>query len=149
MEEPRLRDHLSDLLSSQRLAVLATHADGQPYTSLVAFAATDDLRCLVFATERGTRKHANLAADSRAALLVDNRSNDEADFARAIAVTAIGQAEEAGGVEKERLLALYLAKHPELKVFAASPASALIRVAIRTYYVVSEFQRVEELRVAE
>lgn len=29
---------------SQRFAVLATHAEGQPYTSLVAFAVTDDLR---------------------------------------------------------------------------------------------------------
>ena len=47
-----LRDALAELLASQHLAVLATHRDGQPYCSLVGFAASPDLKGLAFATTR-------------------------------------------------------------------------------------------------
>ena len=79
---------LREMLESQLLGVLGTHHDGEPYTSLVGFAATPDLEQLLFATGRATRKHANLAADSRASMLVDNRSNRPADFTEASAATA-------------------------------------------------------------
>jgi len=46
MESPeRVKPILRDLFAAQSLAVLATHDDdGQPYASLMAFAATDDLK---------------------------------------------------------------------------------------------------------
>ena len=45
---------ISRLLSTQRLAVLASYGDDQPYTSLVAFAASDDLRAIHFAISEVT-----------------------------------------------------------------------------------------------
>lgn len=84
-----LESLLRDLFRFQRLAVLATQREGQPFTNLVAFAATDDLKHLAFATTRATRKYANLAADSQVAMLVDNRRNQISDFENAAAVTAI------------------------------------------------------------
>jgi len=63
------------LLDGQLLAVLGTHHAGAPYTSLVAFAATEDLRSLLFATSRATRKWANLTDDARASMLIDSRTN--------------------------------------------------------------------------
>ena len=39
----QVKQLLSDLFSSQRLAVLSTQESGQPYSNLVAFAQTDDL----------------------------------------------------------------------------------------------------------
>ena len=53
---------------------------GQPYCNLIAIAATGDFGHLVFATTRATRKYADLMADSRVAVLVDNRQNDVSDF---------------------------------------------------------------------
>ena len=47
---------LHSLFDAQLLAVLATYAGQGPYTSLVAFAASDDLAEVVFATHRDTRK---------------------------------------------------------------------------------------------
>jgi hypothetical protein len=44
-----------ELLESQRLAVLSTQGQVQPYSNLVAFAATPDLKYLIFATARATR----------------------------------------------------------------------------------------------
>ena len=70
-----VRRAVQELLYSQRLAVLATHAGGQPYTSLVAVAPTPDLTLLLLATTRATRKFANIMADLRVALLIDSRSS--------------------------------------------------------------------------
>ena len=44
-----IRRDLKALFSAQYLAVLATHQDGQPYASLVAFIASEDLKYLFFA----------------------------------------------------------------------------------------------------
>lgn len=148
--EAKTRRILQDLFASQRLAVLATHDDdGQPYASLMAFVATDDLGQLLVATARSTRKYANLMADPRVALLVDSRSNRDSDIHRAVAVTVLGEAEEVGDAERDSLVRGYLAKHPHLEEFVASPACALIRVKVVSYYLVSKFQEVVELHVGE
>lgn len=140
---------LKALLDSQRFAVLATHSGGQPYASLMAFAATSDLRELIFATERDTRKYANLCSDARTAVLVDSRSNRSSDIQDAVAVTVIGRAKEAEGDERDHLLRIYLARHPNLESFATSPSCALVRVKVESYRVVSRFQEVQEVRIRQ
>ena len=143
----QIRKTLKDLFASQRLGVLATYGEGQPYSSLVAFAATNDLKYLVFATTRATRKYANLSAESRVAMLVDNRSNQDSDFHSAIAVTALGEAEEVKESERGHFLKLYLAKHPYLEEFVNSPTCALLKMCVDRYYMVSRFQNVMELHM--
>ena len=138
---------LRDLLEQQLLAVLGTHHDGEPYTSLVGFAASDDLKRLYFATGRNTRKSANLAADSRASMLVDNRSNRPADFAEASAATAVGVVEEVGASERPEFERVFLGKHPHLADFVASPTCLAMRLRVATYMVVTHFQSVMELHV--
>ena len=54
--EPVMRERLGWLFRSSRLAVLSSHRDGQPYSNLVAFVATPDLRGSGFATTRATGK---------------------------------------------------------------------------------------------
>ena len=92
------------LLETQRSAALATQERGQPYISLMAFAATPDLKTIVMATDRYTRKYANLMVEPRVALLVDNRGNVPADTLEAVAVTVLGEAAEAAPAEREHLL---------------------------------------------
>jgi nitroimidazol reductase NimA-like FMN-containing flavoprotein (pyridoxamine 5'-phosphate oxidase superfamily) len=138
---------IRDLLQSQKLAVLSTQNHGQPYSNLIALAATDDLRHLLFATTRATRKYANLMADSRVAVLVDNRKNDAADFADAAALTALGKAWELQGGERQRFLKVYLEKHPYLEEFVTLPTCALLRVTVDKYIVVSRFQEVREIQM--
>ena len=144
----KLKRAVKSVLASQKLAVLATHQKGQPYTSLVAFAATADLKNLLFATIRATRKYANVMADPRVALLADTRTNRDADFHSALAVTATGRAGEVRGPARARLLKVYIAKHPSLEEFVKSPDCALLRLRVNRYYVVSRFKNVIELRMA-
>jgi heme iron utilization protein len=138
----KLRAVLKELFAFQKLAVLSTHQSGQPYANLVAFASTADFKHLLFATSRTTRKFANLAADPRVALLVDNRSNREADFENALVVSATGRAEEVDLRKRTQLLRIYLEKHPHLREFATSPDCALVKVTVDHYEVVSQFQKV-------
>ena len=142
-----LLNDLRELFSSQKLAVLSTQDHGQPYGSLVAFAATDDLKTLMFATTRATRKYANIGSDARVAMVIDNRSNEERDFNQALAVTAVGEAAEAGEPERQGLLRTYLAKHPYLKEFVASPSCAFLKITVSKYSLVTRFQDVREFLV--
>lgn len=139
---------IHDLFSAQKFAVLSTNKNGQPYSNLVAFASTPDIKTLYFATTRATRKYANISSDARVALFIDSRTNRSSDFSTAIAVSATGTTEELGRDERQQALEIYLAKHPELKDFVLSPTCALLKVTVSAYSVVSRFQNVQELRVS-
>jgi nitroimidazol reductase NimA-like FMN-containing flavoprotein (pyridoxamine 5'-phosphate oxidase superfamily) len=143
----KVKRDLRNLLRSQPLAVLATQNQGQPYASLVAFASSNDLKSLYFATTRSTRKYANLSGDSRVAMLVDNRSNKVSDFRWAMAATATGTAEEVDPRERERTLDRYLEKHPHLSDFVHSPTCAFCKIRVQTFFVVTRFQNVVEVHV--
>lgn len=144
-----LTSRLRELFRTQGLAVLSTYGQGRPYASLVGFATTEDLKGLLFATSRSTRKYANLISESHAAMLLDNRSNQDSDFHNAIAVTATGQTEEVTGTDRDPLLKVYLEKHPHLSEFASAPTCALFHLAVDTYYVVERFQHVVEIHVKQ
>lgn len=138
------------LVENQRFAVLSTRQDdGHPYASLVAFCVDADLKHLVFCTLRSTRKFANLAAEGRVALLIDNRSNDETDLQQAAAVTVLGACVEARGDERSTLSACFLNRHPAMSDFVRSPGCAVMKVDVRTYYLVTRFQNVIELHVLD
>lgn len=144
---PELKARIVRLFASQYFAVLATRSGARLHTSLVAFAVTEDLASIYFSTPRATRKLSNLLANPEVSLLVDDRSNEITDIYRVTGVTVSGRAEELGGEEKSRALALYLEKHPYLEGFARSPNSALVRIRVRTYDVVSSFQNVMVLAI--
>jgi heme iron utilization protein len=145
--ESQIRQLITKLLDDQRLAMLSTQRNGQPYASLVAIACTGDLRFLYFVTPRTTRKFNNLENDCRMALLISSSANRESDFHEAMAVTVVGSAEELYGLEKEAALNLYTAKHPYLEDFARSPTCALVKVRARSYILVKNFQQVTELHI--
>ena len=146
MDESQVREKLSDLFVSQKLAVLATNSEGQPYNCLVAIACTEDLKYLLFSTSRSTRKYRELKTDSRVSILVDNRLNMESDFDNAVAVTALGRATETQGFNKDRLVDIYLEKHPYLASFVNSQDNALIRIDVNKY-VISSFKDVRTLQL--
>jgi nitroimidazol reductase NimA-like FMN-containing flavoprotein (pyridoxamine 5'-phosphate oxidase superfamily) len=148
-ELSRVKDQLRSLFDSQAVAVLATHTEEGPYTSLVAFVASEDLKRIHFVTSRSTRKYANMESDPRVAMLVDNRSNAPVDFREATAVTAEGVARELSGREKDAVLKRYLAKHRHLKDFVTSPTCALLEIRVQTYYRVTRFQEVMKVQVTQ
>lgn len=143
----QLRQTVKILLDSQAQGVLATQHDQQPYTSLMAFAVTPDLRWIMFATYRATQKHTNLLVNPRVSLLIDNRTNKTTDYHDTIAISAHGTVSEVNGARHDELLQIYLRKNPELKDFVTSADCALLQLEVETYYIVSQFQNVVELQM--
>lgn len=139
---------LSEMFAEQRFAVLATAGEEGAHASLVGFAATPGLDAILFCTSRATKKFANLLSDPRAALLVDNSGNADADVTGAMAATATGHAEELGGAERDAALRLYAGKLPFMDEFAKSPDTALMRLTVDGYRLVRRFQHVDEVRMA-
>lgn len=142
-EDDRMR--IKQLFGAQLLGVLATHEAGQPHTSLVAYVVMEDLKHVLFATPKNTRKYTNLVTDPRVAVLIDDRSNREEDFHGGMAVTVYGKAHPVPDSEKQGLLGIYLAKHPYLKDFIMSSGTALIKISVDKYALVSRFQEVREV----
>ena len=140
------KELLRQTVGAQRFAVLATLSNQQPYINLVAFAVSDDLRQIVFATNRNTQKYRNILLYDRVALLIDTRSNNLSDFIEALAITALGVADELTGDESDKLVQSYLDKHPSLGEFLQRPDVAIIRVLV-TDYIIARFDSAERIRI--
>ncbi len=143
-QKKRVESKIKELLENQNLAVLATQGDGQPYTSLMAYAFTDDLKNILLATAMSSRKHKNIVGESRVALLVDNRSNTNDDFQDAVALTIIGEACDVRLEERDHLRNIYLMRHPSLKMFLESSSTVFVQVKVQSYQLVSRFEETVE-----
>jgi nitroimidazol reductase NimA-like FMN-containing flavoprotein (pyridoxamine 5'-phosphate oxidase superfamily) len=142
------RTAIRDLLTTQRLAVLATQNHGQPYTHLVTVAADPEQHHVLFPTLRATRKYHNLVTDPRVALLWDTRAGAR-QGAEEMALAALGTAAEVTGADREPLLQFYLARHPHLADFVHRPDCALVQVRVQRYQLVTRFQDVVELDLSQ
>ena len=140
------KELLRKVVRAQRFAVLATLSNQQPYSNLVAFAVSDDLRQIVFATNRDSQKYRNILLNDRVALLIDNRSNSQSDFTSALAITVIGIAGELTGEVRDDLVQSYLNMHTSLKEFLNKPDIAIISVLV-TDYIIARFDSVKRLRI--
>ncbi len=147
--EVKVRESIQELLNSQKFAVLSTQRHGQPYSSLMAFAHTEDLSAILVATGTATRKHVNITTEPRVSLLFDNRSNSDSDLNAATALTAVGTIMQVVPQEKEMLQSLYLKRHPGLDAFLREPATAFLKIIIRHYLLVNQFQQVMELHLSD
>ena len=147
MEKHQVRDLIRGLLRDQMVGVLATDAESQPYATLVGFTANEELEQVYFVTTRTTRKFAALTGNPKVSLLIDNRSNKSKDFREAMAVTALGIAEEVDKKSHQDMVRQYLERLPHLEEFINSPTSALVRIKVRSYYLVTRFQHVMELHI--
>jgi uncharacterized pyridoxamine 5'-phosphate oxidase family protein len=140
------KELLRQVVGAQRFAVLATLNSQQPYSNLVAFAVSDDLRHIIFATDRNTQKYRNILSNDKVAMLIDNRSNSQSDFTKALAITVLGIASELNGDRSDKLVQSYLNRHPSLTEFLQRPDTAVIRVML-TDYILARFDGAERIRV--
>jgi uncharacterized pyridoxamine 5'-phosphate oxidase family protein len=128
---------------NQYFGVLATSKKGRPYTSLIAFVITADQKKVVFATPRETQKFKNLLSTKNVSILIDNRSDVRENLMMIEAITIIGHARHVPcGKIRNELAALFLKKHPDLKIFVQSSATALIAVKVARCIHVGKFQTI-------
>lgn len=136
-------DRLRVFNKNQHFSVLATNDNGQPYTSLISFAITPDMKMVIFATPKDTRKYRNILNTKEVAILIDNRSNTRKNLMATEAITIIGTARHIRrGKTRDELAALYLRKHPDLEEFIQSDTTALIVVEAKRCIHVGKFQTI-------
>jgi uncharacterized pyridoxamine 5'-phosphate oxidase family protein len=143
---PRHEGLLREIVSTQYFAVLNTIGQGLPHSNLVSFAATEDLKSLIFVTGRNTRKYRNVQDNHNVSLLIDNRTNRPSDTSQAIAIAAIGTAREATD-NRSLLRDILLARHPQLRQFVEAPDSAIMLVTIRRY-IVAAFDKTQTVPIS-
>jgi general stress protein 26 len=139
---------LKELFDSQMLGVIATDMQGVPYASLVAYYSTDDLKNVLFATSKNTKKFQNIMNNSNISFLIDNRENQPSDIYSAITATALGKAEEIKE-NVEYFKNLFIKKHPHLNEFINSPDSSLLKINVEKYKFVSNFQNVIDIHTKD
>jgi nitroimidazol reductase NimA-like FMN-containing flavoprotein (pyridoxamine 5'-phosphate oxidase superfamily) len=138
-------ERLNALDKDQLHAVLATESDGQPYTSMIAYALTPDKKGIVLVTPRKTRKYKNILKNHHVSLLIDTRSNTEKDYMSAESLTILGNAIPVRkGKKWSELAAVLTRKHPKLNEFIHSPEIKLIFVKMNRCIHVTRFQTVSE-----
>lgn len=140
---------IQGVLDANRFAVLATQYEGQPHTSLMAFAAMNGIRYLIVATYRDTLKYRNLLKDGRVALLIENRTIPASAPQRNLVLTAHGIASELPAGDREAAKQVFLARHPDLRDFLTSPDCVLLHVAVSAYEVVGGTEDVHWYKVAD
>lgn len=145
MTQDALRQCIIKILNDQNLAVLATHTGRCPYTSLVGFLASQDLKEIYFATFMNTRKYHNLSSHPQVSLLIDSRTNRTDDFRDSSALTILGEAETLPQVQRDKMIGLYLERYSHLEDFIRDPQCALVTIRVTKYILVQRFQEVFEL----
>jgi nitroimidazol reductase NimA-like FMN-containing flavoprotein (pyridoxamine 5'-phosphate oxidase superfamily) len=145
--DQQTRERLTDLFDSQLIAVLGTSSDDYPYTCLVGFKFTSDLKNLIFATMRNRLKYRQISSNPRVSLIIDDRKNSPADFSHATSVTLVGNAKDTEGPERIKLAEMLVERHPFLSDFVKDPNCAIIKVGIEKMYIVGEFESVQKIRV--
>ena len=136
-------ERLKEFNRTEFFAVLATDNNGHPYTSLVAYAITPDLKKVLFVTPKGTRKYKNILNSEHAALLIDNRpkSNKNLMSTEAVTITGIARPVRRGKIWEE-YAQIFLKKHPDFEDFIRSASTAIIAVEAVQCVHVSKFQTV-------
>jgi nitroimidazol reductase NimA-like FMN-containing flavoprotein (pyridoxamine 5'-phosphate oxidase superfamily) len=136
-------DRLRVLNKTQPHAVLATDSDGQPYTSLIAYALTTDIKGVIFITPKSTRKYKNILKNKKVALLIDTRSNTTRDYMSAECVTILGKAYPVRkGKKRTEFSEIFLKKHPKFREIIDSPETVLVLIKIIKGIHVTRFQSV-------
>ena len=131
-----IKEYIESVFQTSRFAVLATEADGQPHTSLIAITPVDGFRQLIFATYRNTLKYRNIMNNSKVAVLIEGEHVNMTGLKEKVVLTIIGQTEDSSIAKNEAAFQAHLKRHPQMESFMLSPDCALVLVIARSYQVV-------------
>ncbi len=133
------------LVNQAMYGVLATQIQGQPYSSMVSLAFSEDLKMGVFATPETTRKYRILTQEDRISVLVDNREKHPENIMKIEAVTITGRANRiTKGQEYKDLTELLENKHPYMADFISAETCALFCIEPLRFFYSRRFHEVYE-----
>lgn len=129
------------------LGTLHCEQQGAPYVSLAMVAVDQDASPLLLLSDLADHTR-NIAADPRVSLLFDGTGEAEVPLAAARASVQGRIARVEGGL-RERMLARYLARHPEARLYAGFKDFHLYRVEVERAHLVAGFGRITWVEAGE
>lgn len=138
---------IRELYTEKRFGVFSSIWRNQSHQTLVCFVVTEDLKFVLFATPRESRKFINSQLFEKVSFFVDSTHNDPTDLTKAITVAAVGKAysgDKLSENKKDEFLKLYLKKHPYQEQFISSPSTQFVLLEVDHYQFVQNFQTVIE-----
>jgi len=136
---------IKNIADTSSLAVLATEVNGAPYTSLIGYLLSVDLKYLYFFTPKNTEKFKNIEINPNVSILIDNRNKNTGKKSLITAITIIGKASIKEKFDKT-ILNKFLVDSPELEEFTKTGLNVLVRVNIDKYILVSKLQEIIEIK---
>jgi len=143
MQKEQLILEIRDLLEEERFAALSTYGKEGPDTSLISFAASEDLMRIIFATPKETGKYFNIEKNGAVSMLIDDRCShpDNINAIRTLSITGTARI-ISNEEEKSKWGDVLVRKHPMLEKFVAAESTALILAEVKKYLFVTRFQEV-------
>lgn len=139
-----LGQKIKALCQTETFSVLATQGQEQPYTSLVGFSISEDLKQLAFATPKETRKYTLLRRNKKVALMIDDRSDQHENPNEISALTITGHARILIDREEEKWRQALIEKHSYMTEFLRLPDTAILIVEGLEYSYVEKLQQVSK-----
>ena len=143
MVDESIKARARELVLANGLCVLATSGPDGPYLSLMSYLAKDDGETIHLLTQRGSRKHRNLMADSRMSLLIDDRESQGRERGGQVTALSIsGRAQEVADPKTAvDILARLVKRHPDLANLAKGPDLAVLEVTPQAWLLLEGPQR--------
>ncbi len=143
------KEYIKSVILNETFAILSSEGKGKPHASLVASTAYNELKSLLFATYKNTRKYENILQNPKVAVLFDNRSCEIKSSKEIVVITAFGVANEIVAENLSAAKEAHLKKHHDLKEFIASTDCALFEVQVDAYQIVKGIENVEWCKTSE
>lgn len=132
-------------INSQKFAVMASFDGDYPYCNLMSFYLIENLKTIYIATSKKSHKYQNMIKHRKVSLLVDNTSNKLENIKESYAITIIGDVDEVNPKKQNAIKNEYLKKYPLLKKFVNDNETILIKINIKKYICVDNFDHVSEI----
>lgn len=130
-----MMDEMRKFIRSRRNCVLATCGDGQPHCSLMSYLVEDNAQIIYLISKKGTKKYANIMANPKVSLLIDDRSTacpvGQLGLDKVKALTVNGHCElledpgRAGAIKR-----LFSVRYPHLEGLLAEPDAVILFVEV-------------------
>lgn len=127
-----------EMLLDNSLCVLCTVSGNLPYSSLMTYVLSDDLKTMYMVTVRESRKYRNLLENPKVSLLIDNRQKWVASSGEVVSsLTIEGVLKPLEPIETTLIRAKLVEGHGELKEIVGNPDCVIFGVELKTFLLLS------------
>jgi nitroimidazol reductase NimA-like FMN-containing flavoprotein (pyridoxamine 5'-phosphate oxidase superfamily) len=137
-----MKNTVASLLNQQAQCVLATLGDKELALHLMAYAFSTDLDEIYFASLEDTQKVKNMRANPSVTCLWDNRTGNNNDHNKGLAMSGFGKARELTGESARVAQHLLLQRNTTLESLLSMPSVVIFAIHIDRYQWVKGYTEV-------